>query len=231
MTDISPKPPRGTMPTPVPTDTAKTYWDGFYQSVQTPADWVARPNPLLVDEVSDLPAGTALDLGCGAGGDAIWLAENGWQVTAADVSAAVLARAATAAAQAGVSDRIDWQEHDLTRSLPAGTFDLVTAQYLHSPIAGAAEREAVFASAATAVAPGGTLLVISHAGFPTWLPEQPPDYLADQLIPNSVILDWVQATPGTWAVDVDKVVTRERTGPAGEAGTADDALLRIRRLH
>jgi SAM-dependent methyltransferase len=219
------------MPTPIPTDTAKTYWDGFYQSVQTPADWVARPNPLLVDEVSDLPAGTALDLGCGAGGDAIWLAENGWRVTAADVSAAVLARAATAAARAGVGDRIDWQEHDLTRSLPAGTFGLVTAQYLHSPIAGAAEREAVFAAAATAVAPGGTLLVISHAGFPTWLSEQPPDHLADQLIPNSVILDWVQATPGTWTVDVDKVITRERTGPAGEAGTADDAVLRIRRLH
>jgi len=78
--------------------------------------------------------------------------------------------------QAGIdeylSSPIHRQDHFLllTRSLPAGTFGLVTAQYLHSPIAGAAEREAVFASAATAVTPGGTLLVISHAGFPTWCP-------------------------------------------------------------
>jgi SAM-dependent methyltransferase len=230
MTDTAPQRPRSAMPAPTPTDTAHTYWEGFYQGRRPQPDWAPRPNPLLADETSDLVVGTALDLGCGAGGDAIWLAENGWRVTAADVSATVLARAATAAAQAGVAGRIDWQVHDLTCSLPVGTFDLVTAQYLHSPIADAPAREAVFASAAAAVAPGGTLLIISHAGFPSWMSEQPPSYLAEQLVPNSVILGWVRSGGGDWVVDVDKVVTRERPGPAGEAGTADDAVLRLRRL-
>lgn len=230
MTDSAPSRPGGTMPLPAPTDTAQTYWDSFYRGRQPYSGPVAGPNPLLLRETGTLRAGTALELGCGAGRDAIWLAERGWRVTAVDVSATVLARAAAAAAQAGVADRIDWQEHDLTRSFPAGVFDLVSAQFLHSPVAGEREREAVFVAAAAAVAPGGTLLVISHAGFPSWLSEPPPEHLAAQLVPNSVILDAVQAESGKWVVETDRIVTRERIGPTGEAGTSDDAVLRIRRL-
>jgi hypothetical protein len=129
-----------------------------------------------------------------------------------------------------VAGWIDWQERDLTRSFPAGVFDLVSAQFLHSPVAGPRQREAVFASAAAAVAPGGTLVVISHAGFPSWSAGPPPDFLADQLVPNSTILDVLRARPGKWAVDTDEVRAREVTGPAGEAGTSSDAVLRVRRL-
>jgi SAM-dependent methyltransferase len=230
MNDAASGTPGGTMPAPSPTDTAQTYWDDFYRGWQPPADWVARPNPLLVGEVSGLAAGTALDLGCGAGDNAIWLAERGWRVTAVDVSATVLARAAVSAARVGVSDRIDWQELDLTRSFPAGVFDLVSAQFLHSPVAGERERNAVFVSAAAAVAPGGTLLFISHAGFPSWLAGPPPGFLAEQLVPNSVILDVVRAGPGEWGVESEEVHAREVSGPEGQAGTVDDAVLRMRRL-
>jgi SAM-dependent methyltransferase len=215
------------MPTPAPTDTAQTYWEGFYQGWEPPADWVARTNPLLVREAAALPTGTALDLGCGAGGDTIWLAEQGWRVTAVDVSATVLRRAAAAAAEAGVADRIQWQEHDLSRSFPDGVFDLVSAQFLHSPVAVAGEREAILASAAAAVGPGGRLLVIGHAGWPSWVEEPPIDF---RFPANSDVLDALAAGPGEWAVETDEVLTRELTGPTGEAGIRDDAVLRVHRL-
>ncbi len=230
MTDSVPKTPGGTMPVPATADTAQTYWESFYQRWQPPAAGASGPNTLFLGEVDALPVGTALDLGCGAGGGAISLAERGWRVTAVDVSATVPARAAAAAEQAGVADRIDWHEHDLTRSFPAGVFDLVSAQFLHSPVAGAREREVILVSAAAAVARGETSLVISHAGFPSWLPEPPPEHLAEQLIPNSVIVDVVTTGPGKWAVDTDRLVAQERLGPDGQAGTSEDAVLRIRRL-
>ncbi|MFJ5533435.1 class I SAM-dependent methyltransferase [Streptomyces sp. NPDC093261] len=227
MTDTAPRTPRPTMPVPTSTDTAQSYWEGFYRGWEPPADWVARANPLFVREAGALPAGTALDLGCGAGGDAIWLAERGWRVTAVDVSATVLRRAAAAAAEAGVADGIEWQEHDLSRSFPDGVFDLVSAQFLHSPVAGVGEREAILASAAAAVGPGGTLLVISHAGWPSWFEEPPLDF---RLPTNAEVLSVLEAGPGEWAVDTDEVLTRELTGPTGEVGTRDDAVLRVSRL-
>nr|MBA3306829.1 methyltransferase domain-containing protein [Thermoleophilaceae bacterium] len=82
------------------------FWEDFYR--ERPAAWSRKPNSLLVEEVSDLTPGTALDLGCGQGGDAIWLASLGWQVTAADVSATALAFAADRAAAAGVTEAIEW---------------------------------------------------------------------------------------------------------------------------
>jgi methylase of polypeptide subunit release factors len=96
--------------------------------------WSGRANATLVDVVQDLPPGTALDLGCGEGGDAVWLALRGWQVTAVDVSPTALRRAGEHAAQAGVADRVTTERHELGRSFPDGTYDLVCAAFLHSPV-------------------------------------------------------------------------------------------------
>jgi 2-polyprenyl-3-methyl-5-hydroxy-6-metoxy-1,4-benzoquinol methylase len=121
--------------------------------------WSGDPNGQLVAEAAGLPAGTALDAGSGEGGDALWLAQRGWRVTAVDFSATALARATEHAAAAGLADRIDWVRADLREWTPPGTYDLVSAQFLHIP---PEPRRAVFARLAAAVAPGGTLLVVGH---------------------------------------------------------------------
>jgi 16S rRNA G966 N2-methylase RsmD len=102
--------------TPAP-DRPADFWESFYRNGDR--IWSGRPNPLLVREASDLTPGTALDLGCGEGADAVWLASRGWRVTAVDISATALERAARHAADAGVDERIAWQRHDLRRAAAA----------------------------------------------------------------------------------------------------------------
>jgi 2-polyprenyl-3-methyl-5-hydroxy-6-metoxy-1,4-benzoquinol methylase len=123
--------------------------------------WSGQPNPQLVSEVSGLAPGTALDVGCGEGGDVIWLAQHGWRVTGADFSAQGLARAAAHAEQAGVADRTDWWQVDARSFAAEGrSYDLVTTHFLHPPDGGMVE---VTRRLAEAVAPGGHLLVVGHA--------------------------------------------------------------------
>jgi SAM-dependent methyltransferase len=138
------------------------FWDARYG--QSDQIWSGNPNTVLVREVTGLEPGRALDLGCGEGADAIWLAQQGWRVTATDISGVALDRAARHAVAAGVADRVDWQRHDLGASFPDGAFDLVSAQFLHS--LGDMPREKILRTAASAVAPAGVLLVVGHAGPP-----------------------------------------------------------------
>jgi SAM-dependent methyltransferase len=92
----------------------EAFWEEMYRS--RTAAWSGRPNPQLVTETADLPPGTALDVGCGEGADAVWLAQRGWQVTAIDISPTALRRARANEAEAGpeVADRITWLRVDLT---------------------------------------------------------------------------------------------------------------------
>jgi 2-polyprenyl-3-methyl-5-hydroxy-6-metoxy-1,4-benzoquinol methylase len=139
----------------------KHYWDQHWQHAhEAPSDVrkMGSPNPYLVDTASVLPPGTALDAGCGDGSEAIWLATNGWQVTAADVSAAALARAAERAAEADLVGSVTWIEADLTVWRPAQQFDFVTTNYAHP----AMPQLDFYARIAEWVAPGGTLLIVGH---------------------------------------------------------------------
>jgi SAM-dependent methyltransferase len=136
---------------------AEDFWDEFYGGGR--ARWSGKPNASLVEEVAGLTPGTALDLGCGQGGDAIWLATQGWTVTATDISATALEVAARHAAEAGVE--VTWERHDLADSQPEGSFDLVAASFLHSDVE--LPRERILRTAAASVAPGGTLLIVGHA--------------------------------------------------------------------
>ncbi len=129
------------------------FWDDLYSTKDQL--WSGAPNGALVAEAADLPPGQALDIGCGEGGDALWLAGRGWLVTAIDISRVALERAAAAAGDAKVS----WTHADLTTyTPPAGSFDLVTAMY---PALPRSDEKSVRAMLA-AVAPGGTLLVVGH---------------------------------------------------------------------
>ncbi|MDQ4127570.1 MAG: class I SAM-dependent methyltransferase [Actinomycetota bacterium] len=201
---------------------AERFWEGHYRK-HDPA-WSGRANAVLVDVAGSLPPGTALDLGCGEGGDAVWLAGLGWRVTAVDVSATALDRAADHAATAGVEDRIDFQQHDLARTFPAGAFDLVSAQHLHSPVE--FPRVRVLRAAARAVAPGGLLLIVDHASVSPWSWADP-----DTRFPApEQILASLELTPVRWHAERLESPRRPATGPGGQAATVTDNVVAVRRL-
>ena len=118
----------------------------------------ADADPTLVGEVVGMTPGIALDLGAGDGRNAVWLAEHGWRVSAVDFSVVAIDRGQALAAAAHV--KIDWRREDLLEwTPPAAAFDLVALFFIHLPMD---ERRGVYARAASAVKPGGTLLVVGH---------------------------------------------------------------------
>jgi SAM-dependent methyltransferase len=210
--------------------TAEEFWDGFYGD----HTWGEHGpvNRHLVSEAGGLPPGTALDLGCGEGPDAIWLAERGWTVTGADVSATALERARDHARRLGLADRVLFEQHDLSSDFPSGEFDLVCAQFLHSPVAAPGEREEILRRAARAVAPGGRLLVVSHWGMPPWYRGMPGNgRRADLAIPTPrENREALRLEDGAWEVLRDAVVPVALTGPDGQTGSREDHVLHARRI-
>ncbi|HLS65053.1 MAG TPA: class I SAM-dependent methyltransferase, partial [Ruania sp.] len=109
------------------------YWEERYSGAEPV--WSGRVNTQLATLAADLPPGRALDLGCGEGADAIWLAERGWQTTGVDIAATALDRAARAAAERGLDpDLVRWVQADLATWTPDGDYDLVSASFLQSPL-------------------------------------------------------------------------------------------------
>lgn len=120
--------------------------------------WTATPNRFLVAEAGDLLPGRALDLATGEGRNAVWLAEQGWQVVGVDFSEAGLEKARRLAAARGVE--AEWVAADLLEYRPEPrAFDLVLVFYLQLP---ESERRPILRAAADAAAAGGTLLVVAH---------------------------------------------------------------------
>jgi SAM-dependent methyltransferase len=131
-------------------------WDAMYAEHGT--IWSGDPNAQLVAEASSLPAGAALDVGCGEGADAVWLAQHGWDVTAIDISGIALERARARAQSAGVT--VSFGRADLVVSPPTpGSYDLVSAQFFHLPDP---PRTQAYRGLGAAVRPGGHLLVVGH---------------------------------------------------------------------
>jgi SAM-dependent methyltransferase len=120
--------------------------------------WTSTPNQFLVSEVVGLPPGRAVDLACGEGRNAVWLAEQGWQVTGVDFSPVGLAKGRRLAELRNVE--VAWAECAVDEwTPPPEGFDLVAVFYLQLP---QPERSAALEVAASALAPGGTLLVVAH---------------------------------------------------------------------
>ena len=132
-------------------------WDARYRE-RDGMMWSGRPNGRLVAEIADLDPGSALDVGCGEGADAIWLAQRGWTVTAIDISDVAVSRAREVAESVGSS--VDWVCGDaLQTPFPSGSFDLVSMQY---PALPKAAGDAAVRSLLDAVRPGGLLLAVYH---------------------------------------------------------------------
>jgi SAM-dependent methyltransferase len=136
----------------------KQYWEQHWRLGDGGSMTTSPPNPYLAAELADITPGTALDAGCGAGAEAIWLAAQGWSVTAVDISSVALERAAARAADSGTSDRVVWVEADLSVWQPDERFDLVTTHYAHP----AMPQLDFYARVADWVTPGGTLLIVGH---------------------------------------------------------------------
>jgi len=139
----------------------KDYWEDQWRSPAPGRGHRLPVNPYLTAETAQLPVGTVLDAGCGTGTEALWLAEHGWDVTAADISANALAEA-RAHATAGAGEHIDWVETDLSQWEPGRTWDLVVTSYAHAQIG----QLPFYRRIATWVAPGGALLIVGHLDHP-----------------------------------------------------------------
>jgi SAM-dependent methyltransferase len=183
-------------------------WDARYAA--TELVWSAGPNQFVESELAHLPPGRALDLACGEGRNARWLAERGWQVTALDWSEVAVDKGRQ------VTDAVDWKVGDaLTAPLPSG-LDLVVIAYLQIPAE--ARRDAVRRSV-DALAPGGTFFLVAHDSSNltegTGGPQDPA-----VLYTAADVLDDLS--------DADlEVVRAERVPRHVEAGTAWDALVRV----
>jgi SAM-dependent methyltransferase len=197
------------------------FWDERYLSADRL--WSGQPNAQLLAQTAGLPPGDALDAGCGEGADAIWLASRGWTVTAVDVSAVALGRAARHAADRGaqVSALITWQRADLLSWQPSPQrFDLVTAHFMHLP---EPDLRAMHGRLAAGVRPGGTLLVVGH---------HPDDVHANvrhggpgHLFPSATEVAAVLDASG-WDIVVAKAIEREATDLDGRPATVKDTVLR-----
>ncbi|MGI8573824.1 MAG: methyltransferase domain-containing protein [Egibacteraceae bacterium] len=192
-------------------------WDRRY--AQQTQRWSGQPNATLIAEVERLDPGSALDVCCGEGADAIWLALQGWDITGADISQIALDRARRVAADTGVD--IDWVQADIAVEPPERKrYDLVSVSYPalpHTP-----GDDAIHALI-DAVAPGGTLLVVGHdlasGDGHRHHAFDPCDYVQPA--------DVAQHLDATWTIDVHQ--TRPRTRPPGVGPDVPDVVLRAHR--
>jgi SAM-dependent methyltransferase len=194
-------------------------WDERYAS--TAQVWSGRPNAALVTEVSGLHPGRALDVGCGEGADAVWLAGQGWKVTALDVSQVALERAARRAREAAA--QVEWVHAGLVDALfPPAAFELVSAQY--PALLRSADHDAE-RSLLAAVAPGGLLLMVHHADVDVEAAKSHGFDPADYVSPTDI----AALLGDDWQVRIDERRPREAPAGAGSQHT-HDVVLRARRL-
>lgn len=196
-------------------------WEFRY--AEAPKRWSGNPNATLVDVVAPLTPGRAVDLGCGEGADAIWLARQGWTVLGVDISPTAVTRARGAAVEAGVDDRATFEAHDLSTWEPDGEIDLVTASFFHSREE--LPRTEILRRVAAHVAPGGHLAIVSHAAPPPWSEHAHHDELLLDADGEIATLDLGDG----WEVVLAEHRERAGASPSGEAAHLEDVAVLLRR--
>ena len=196
------------------------FWEDRYASADQ--IWSGKVNHALVQVVGHLAPGRALDLGCGEGGDAIWLAQQGWIATGVDISETAVRRATAAAREAGLGeDQMRFVAANLATWTSEDLYELVTASFLQSPVE--LPRVEILRRIAAQVAPGGRLLVVAHAAMPPWGRggDHHHEFVSPQDEVTALGLDG-------WTIEIAEVRSREATGPDGEQAVLDDTVVVLR---
>jgi len=204
---------------------AAEFWEARY--ADSGRIWSGDVNEVLADTAAALTPGSALDLGCGEGGDAIWLARQGWDVTGVDVSPTAVERGREAARAAGIGDgRVRFEAADLASWLPDRSFELVTSSFLQSwpvPI----PRDEILRRAAGFVAPGGRILITSHAAAPSWAEEEA---VSSHRFPTPESdLRALDLDPEHWEVVACELRERTITAPDGSPAFNTDGVVLAQR--
>ncbi|GAC1521980.1 MAG: class I SAM-dependent methyltransferase [Vulcanimicrobiaceae bacterium] len=203
----------------------RDFWNERYRSRERV--WSDEPNATLIAEVAELATGTALEVGCGEGADALWLARRGWHVTAVDIATVALERAERHVARLDpvAATRIAWTAVDILTWEPPATYALVTMHFMQLP---ASARDVVVRTLARAVAPGGTLLIVAH--HPSDLhagvrrPPMPEVYYTAADIAARLPVE-------NWEIVVDEARERYATDAAGRSVAVRDTVLRAVRRY
>lgn len=204
-----------------PTTDPHQFWEDRY-APQTERQR-GKAGRFLQTYVTPLDPGSVLELGCSTGDDSLWLAEQGWQVTGADISPSAIATATRLAAEHHLSGSTHFICADLSTDLPTGAFDLVTALYFQSPFEDFPRGE-ILHKAAHQLKPGGHLLVVSHAAGPPWSEH------ADHKFPTlEEELTSFDLESSEWEAIVFEVLEREATGPQGQKANLKDNLIFLKR--
>ena len=199
-----------------PTD----YWEQRYADSER--IWSGKVNATLAAVVGEFTPGDSIDLGCGEGGDVLWLAEQGWRAHGLDISATAVGRAREEAAARGL-ENASFTTTDLSAWRPEpDSADLVTASFFQSNVE--LDRIAILRTAASALRSGGHLVVISHAAPPPWAGRNGPQMLSAR--DDAAQLD---LPSDEWTIEAADERSRPATGPDGQHAELIDAVLVVRR--
>lgn len=203
-------------------DAPAQFWEDRYAGEARV--WSGKVNRTTADVARDLPPGRCLDLGCGEGGDVLWFAAAGWDVTGVDISPTAVRRASAEAEALGLSGRARFVAGDLSEWTTEERLDLVTASFFQSPVP--LDRTRILRRVAEQVDAGGRLLIVSHADYPSWVPVEDRHDEHQFLRPDEEV-----AALGLvgWSVEIAEVRRREATAPDGTVAVLDDSVVLLRR--
>lgn len=201
---------------------SEQFWETHYARGAV-SESVPQPSAVFMGLISKFvdrggKSRRALELGCGKGGDALWLAQQGWQVTAVDASQTAIDRLSDLAAEVDVSDRVSAVQADLEVEIPDGPYDLIFGCHFQSPVD--IDRDAIVRRASELLVPGGLMIILDHASVAPWSWDQDMIFPTAEETLGSIGL-------GEWDVLVAEKRDRPATSPDGltEATVSDNVIV------